>query len=123
MCFLLPEILGKILRIPSEDVDNDVVLCYFTVRMSLLQFPTEWSVLAGLLHSFFLSIFYPGTAHFKQLDLLSLLVIDPRVKPVGLEVGGIRKQWNVPIWNYAIVLVHWFWLSLGVPGRSCTDEV
>ena len=89
--------------------------------MSLLQFPTEWTVLAGLLDSFFLSIFYPRTAHFKQLDLLSLFVIDPRVNPVGLDVGGIRKgRSNLRL---LILLVHWFWLSLGVPGRCCTDEV
>ena len=36
-----------------------MLLCYIVVRVSLLQFPTEWSVLAGLLRDFLLSIFYP----------------------------------------------------------------
>ena len=79
--------------------------------------------LAGLLNSFLFSIFYQRTAHFKQLNLLFLLVNDPRVNPVGLDVCGIRKQWDVPICDCSIVLVHWFWLHLGVPGRCCTDEV
>ena len=69
-------------------------------------------VLAGLLHNFFLSIFLPRAAHLQQLDFLSLLVNDPRVNPVGLDVGGIQKQWDVPICNYSIVLVH---LSLPSP--------
>ena len=71
---------------------DDVVLCYFVVRVSLLQFPTEWSILADLLHRFFLSILYPRAAHLQQLDFLSLLVNDLRVNPVGLDVGDIRKQ-------------------------------
>ena len=102
----LLESLGKILRISSEDVDDNVVLRYFVLRMSLLQFSTEWSVLSGVLHRFFLPILYSWEAHLQQLDFLSLLVNDPRANPVGLDVGGIGKQWDVPVCNYSIVFVH-----------------
>ena len=115
--------LGNILRIPSEDVDDNVVLCYFVLRMSLLQFSMEWSVLSGLLHRFFLPILYSWAAHLQQLDFLSVLVNYPRANPVGLDVGGIGKQWDVNICKYSIVFVHCFWLRLGTPGRCCCDEV
>ena len=82
------------MRIPSEDTYDDVVLCYLEVRVCLLQLTTEWSVLAGILHSFFVSIFYARAAHLQQPDFLPLLVNDSLVNPFGLDVGAIRKQWD-----------------------------
>ena len=79
--------------------------------VSLLQFPSEWRILHGLLRSLLVVVAHPGAAHLQGYHLLLSVVNDPNVYSICSELLVLPIYWSIPIRLYLCCFIDWLWLD------------